>query len=66
MIPGDFADKLFNSDFDFEKAALELFHHQVNHVDVYRSFVSLLHTNISGIQSINDIPYLPEIGRAHV
>jgi hypothetical protein len=42
---------------NFEERALALFHHQYQHVTVYRSYVDLVHRNQP--KTLNEIPFLP-------
>lgn len=61
-------DKIFDiqTEEDFRKTALEVFHFQYKNVEVYRQFCDLLKTNPSEIKSIEDIPFLPiEIFKTH-
>ena len=48
-----------NSEHDFEKTALEVFHLQHKQCFVYRQFCDVLKKNPSEIKSVNDIPFLP-------
>lgn len=44
---------------DFQTACLETFRYQYDNVEVYRKFVHYLKIDISTINKINDIPFLP-------
>ncbi len=54
-------DTLFNinSEADFEKKALEIFHFQSVHNEVYRQFIELLKINPKEVKSLEQIPFLP-------
>jgi hypothetical protein len=43
----------------FDRLALDVFHFQYKHNPVYASYVDALHTNVSTIDSITKIPFLP-------
>lgn len=43
----------------FDALALELFHFQYTHNDLYRQYVDQLGTNISNIRLVEQIPFLP-------
>ena len=52
---------------DFQTACLETFRYQYKNVEVYRKFVDYLKIDISTINKINDIPFLPiEMFKNHV
>lgn len=54
------------SETDFKNKCLETFHYQYENVKVYRKFVDFLKKDISNIQNIKDIPFLPiEIFKNH-
>lgn len=48
-----------DTDDDFEKAALAVFRYQVANNEVYKRYVDLLKVNIDGVNSIEQIPFLP-------
>lgn len=51
---------------NFEQLALEVFHYQARHCAVYRQFLSYYQTDISRIQQITAIPFMPvEVFRHH-
>ncbi len=47
------------SESDFQTACLENFRYQYENVEVYRKFVDYLNIDISSINQVNDIPFLP-------
>ncbi len=49
----------YNTTFDFEKVALEVFHHQLSYCEVYEQFVSYLGIAPSKVQTLDKIPFLP-------
>ena len=52
--------RLTTLDIDARDAlALELFHDQAQHVPVYRHYLDLLGVDVSGVERVEDIPYLP-------
>ena len=54
------ADKIFSvNSCNFTETALELFHFQHQNNRVYRQFCDTLHADISKIDSLNKIPFLP-------
>ena len=56
----EWRDKIFSiRDAGFSKLTLETFHYQYQQNPVYKQFVDGLHTDLSKIQSINQIPFLP-------
>ncbi|MDC1324854.1 acyl transferase [Flavobacteriaceae bacterium] len=54
-------DLIFNiqTEAEFKATALDVFKFQFEHNSVYRSFCDLLYKHPSGIQSIEEIPFLP-------
>ncbi len=48
-----------NAGDDFSQIALDVFHYQYHHNKIYNQFVDALGTNISAIQHIQQIPFLP-------
>ncbi|MFT4093444.1 MAG: acyl transferase [Niabella sp.] len=54
-----FNEAFFSGDFDFEKTALEIFRFQYTHNPVYKNYVDAIGTNLSGIDKIEKIPFLP-------
>lgn len=44
---------------NFEEIALQLFHYQYEQNTLYREFCDALHTNVSNINNITQIPFLP-------
>lgn len=44
---------------DFEKVALQVFQYQAIHNPIYQSYIQYLNVDISTVQSIKDIPFLP-------
>ena len=55
----DLNDFIFSSKTPFEEKALETFHFQYNHNQVYKRFVDSLNCNPSTISAIDQIPFLP-------
>lgn len=55
----DFVDKLFNSKTITDEQVLKVFHFQYAHNNVYRAWCDHLGTNISSINSVEQIPFLP-------
>ena len=54
------------SDADFKQKCLETFLYQYKNVEVYRKFVDYLKTDLSSVNTIKDIPFLPiEIYKNH-
>jgi phenylacetate-coenzyme A ligase PaaK-like adenylate-forming protein len=47
------------SDIDFQNHALELFHYQYEHNEVYRSFCNMLRIHPENIKILPQIPFLP-------
>lgn len=47
------------SDLSFEKEALKLFRYQAEKVAVYKQFIQLLGVDVSAIQRLQQIPFLP-------
>lgn len=47
------------ADFNFEKAAIELFHYQYNDNPVYAEFVNNLDIKPLSVKKLSDIPFLP-------
>lgn len=43
----------------FDAVALEVFKYQSEHCQVYRSFLSHLHTDVANVNKVAEIPYLP-------
>ena len=60
-------EKIFSKDnFNFEVLALELFHLQYTYNLVYKQFTDYLKINVSAIQSVQQIPFLPiELFKSH-
>lgn len=55
-----FTNKLFPSnEFEFEKAAIEIFHYQFENNKIYNDYVVQRKIDISKIRSIQEIPFLP-------
>lgn len=56
-----FKSKIFKieSDAEFERLALELFHYQAAENDVYRQYINLLGVTPQQINSLQQIPFLP-------
>ena len=52
---------IFNiqSEADFAKAALEVFHFQYQNIEVYKNFVDYLNINPDEVVKVEDIPFLP-------
>ncbi len=50
---------IFTSTFDFEATALNQFHFQYEHNDVYRSYVNAIGVRPARVNSISRIPFLP-------
>ncbi|HTB30755.1 MAG TPA: acyl transferase [Bacteroidia bacterium] len=48
-----------NSEREFEKLALEIFHFQVEHNAIYRAYVNNLGVDISKVSGLTEIPFLP-------
>lgn len=44
---------------DFEGLAMEAFHYQAQHNELYRSYLDLLHKDPASIQQSDEIPFLP-------
>ncbi|MBK7763632.1 MAG: acyl transferase [Bacteroidetes bacterium] len=44
---------------EFEEFALQIFHEQYKHVDIYRSYIDMIGKDVNQIHSIIDIPFLP-------
>ena len=62
-------NEIFNikTEADFQAKCLETFRYQYENVEVYRKFVDYLKIDISTINKINDIPFLPiEMFKNHV
>ncbi len=59
--PGTFIDRIFTirSEQDFNELALELFHHQYGHNEVYRMFSHSLGVKPSEVHHYSSIPFLP-------
>lgn len=56
----EFEHKIFTAGEEgFSALALETFHFQYRHNAVYKAFVDALHTDISAIQLVEQIPFLP-------
>ncbi len=56
----EWRDKIFSvKDAGFSRLALETFHYQYHQNPVYKQFVDGLHTDVSKVQSIKEIPFLP-------
>ena len=56
----EWRDKIFSvTGTGFSRLALETFYYQYQQNPVYKQFVDGLHTDLSKIQSINQIPFLP-------
>lgn len=49
----------FNDNFNFEEIALQLFEFQYTHNLVYKQFVDYLKINVSNVQTVQQIPFLP-------
>ncbi|MEO5500127.1 MAG: acyl transferase [Ginsengibacter sp.] len=45
--------------YDFEKNALDLFKHQYNQIEIYQKYVDLIIKDISKVNQLNKIPFLP-------
>ena len=58
---GDLPDLIFhlNDSLSFSDTALRIFRFQADKNPVYRQFISSLRKEVSGIKSINDIPFMP-------
>lgn len=54
-----FAKKIFDTSFDFESAALELFQFQATSVPIYAKYLELLNKKANQISSVDEIPFLP-------
>ena len=53
-------EKIFSNDnFNFEEIALQLFDFQYTHNLVYKQFVDYLKINVSNVQTVQQIPFLP-------
>ena len=53
-------EKIFlNDNFNFEEIALQLFEFQYTHNLVYKQFVDYLKINVSNVQTVQQIPFLP-------
>jgi Acyl-protein synthetase, LuxE len=52
-------DYIFNSHFDFEQTALELFRWQAKENTVYKNYLHYLNIEAGAVQSIAQIPFLP-------
>jgi hypothetical protein len=53
-------EKIFSNDnFNFEEIALQLFEFQYTHNLVYKQFVDYLKINVSNVQTVQQIPFLP-------
>ncbi|GAB3011456.1 acyltransferase [Niabella terrae] len=50
---------LFRPELDFDAAALQLFHFQYTHTEIYRRYVDLLGVDPDAIHSVEAIPFLP-------
>lgn len=48
-----------NTSEDFERLALEVFRFQYKNVSIYRKFCDFLNTNLSEVNSLKKIPFLP-------
>ena len=56
----EWRDKIFSvEDAGFPRLAIETFHYQYHQNPVYKQFVDGLHTDVSKVQSITQIPFLP-------
>lgn len=44
---------------DFELLALQIFHHQYQHIEIYKQYVDAIGKKIDDVKSIRDIPFLP-------
>ncbi len=51
--------EIFNSQFDFEKHALALFHLQAQFNPVYNEFLKLLKVDLQQVKTLQAIPFLP-------
>ncbi len=53
-------DKIFSvSEAEFQSLALEIFHFQYQHNQVYRAYVEALKTDLHSVNAIEKIPFLP-------
>lgn len=55
----ELAGQIFSDELDFEKTALEIFRLQAENNSVYKNYLTQLKTNVSKINSIEQIPFLP-------
>lgn len=56
----EFEHKIFSADKNgFDALALESFHFQYRHNEVYRQYADTIHTDIHSIQLVEQIPFLP-------
>ncbi len=56
----EFEHKIFSADKNgFNAMALETFHFQYRHNEVYRQYADTVHTDIHAIQLVEQIPFLP-------
>lgn len=56
----EFEHKIFSTDKNgFNAMALETFHFQYRHNEVYRQYADTVHTDIHAIQLVEQIPFLP-------
>jgi phenylacetate-coenzyme A ligase PaaK-like adenylate-forming protein len=62
-----FKNKLFSANKDqFPVLAMELFHYQAHHNEVYKNYLNALGRDISTVNDIQQIPYLPaELFKTH-
>jgi len=47
------------SELDFKKTALSVFYFQYHHIPIYREWLDYLHTDISKVKELHQIPFLP-------
>jgi hypothetical protein len=56
----DFSDRVFNVGKNgFDQLALEVFHFQYHHNELYKSYVNALKINVKKITAVDHIPFLP-------
>jgi hypothetical protein len=60
MLLGQLQEAIFSADkHNFESLALEIFRYQSENCVVYRQYLQQLQTNLTNINKLEDIPYLP-------
>jgi hypothetical protein len=58
-VSNSFVNKIFQKDIPFSEVALNAFSYQYKNNKIYREWCDILKTDVSKINAVNDIPFLP-------